>query len=48
LSPISSAFDQPLCLVECARGLFSKDIVEVGFDRVIVTRHALSRFGEEK
>jgi hypothetical protein len=27
---------------------FSKDIVEVGFDRVIVTRHALLRFGEEK
>ena len=34
-------FDQPA-------GSFSKDIVEVEVYRVIVTRNALARFGEEK
>jgi cold shock protein len=30
---MSVLFDQPLCLVECARGLLSKDIDEVGLSR---------------
>jgi CspA family cold shock protein len=31
----SRVFDQPLCLVECARGLFSKDIVEIELARAL-------------